>query len=109
MKTKLMVGLLLAGSSLFAETRFSIGIGVGGNGYYPAPPPVVAYAPSPGPGYNWVDGYWDYAGPRRFWHGGYWAAPVYRAAPRYNNYRDRRQDFRDSRDHDRFENRFDRR
>jgi len=79
MKTKLVVALLLAGSSMFAETHFSIGIGVGGYGY--AAPPVVAYAPPcPGPGYTWVDGYWDEAGPRRFWRDGYWAAPIYRSA-----------------------------
>ena len=78
MKTKLVVAMLLAGSSMFAETHFSIGIGVGGYGY--AAPPVVAYAPPyPGPGYTWVDGYWDGAGPRRFWRDGYWAAPVYRS------------------------------
>jgi len=56
MKTKLLVGLLLAGSSLFAETHFSIGIGLGGGygGYYaPYPPPVYVYAPPyPGPGYS---------------------------------------------------------
>lgn len=46
MKTKLLV-MMLAGSSLFAETHISIGIGSGTPGYYP--PPVVAYAPSPCP------------------------------------------------------------
>src|ERR1700675_4087972 len=57
MKTKLVVAMLLAGSSLFAGTHFSIGIGVGGYGY--AAPPVVAYAPPyPGPGYTWGNGYW---------------------------------------------------
>jgi hypothetical protein len=76
MKTKLVVAMLLVGSSMFAETHFSIGIGVGGYGY--AAPPAVAYAPPcPGPGYTWVAGYWDQAGPRRFWRDGYWAAPVY--------------------------------
>jgi hypothetical protein len=67
MKTKLAFAMLLAGSSLFAETHLSIGVGVGGHGY-PAPPPVAAYAPPcPGPGYTWVNGHWDQAGPRRFW------------------------------------------
>jgi len=76
MKTKLLVAALLAGSSLFAETRFSIGVGVG-HGY--AALPVFAYrAPSLGPGYTWVDGYWDQAGPRRTWHNGYWARRSYR-------------------------------
>src|SRR5258708_11038323 len=83
MKTKLLVATLLAGSSLFAETNFSIGIGVGGHGY--AAPPVMAYRPhSPGPGYVWVDGYWDQAGPRRFWHEGYWARSIYRGAYEYD-------------------------
>ena len=90
MKTKLLVVTLLAGSSLFAETHFSIGIGVGGHGY--AAPPVMAYRPhSPGRGYIWVDGYWDQAGPRRFWRDGYWARPSYgrgfAPAPRYDGNR----------------------
>ncbi len=91
MKSKLLVLLLLAGtSSMFARTHISIGIGVGGYGpryyapryyapAYPAyyAPPVVAYEPPcPGPGYSWVPGYW-YGGPRRLWRAGYWAAPVY--------------------------------
>ena len=91
---RLLAGTLLAGSSMFAATHFSIGIGVGGYGYAP-PPPVVVYAPPPvytytppypGPSYTWVDGYWYYAGPRRLWHAGYWRPPVYRSyrvAPRY--------------------------
>jgi len=81
MKTKLLVGLLLAGSSLFAETHVSIGIGLGGGygGYYaPYPPPVYAYAPPyPGPGYSWIDGYWFGFGPSRAWRPGYWARPSY--------------------------------
>ena len=76
MKTKLLVGMLLVGSSLFAETHFSIGIGVGGYGY--APPPVVAYRPPcPGPGYEWTNGYWYESGHRRFWRDGYWARRPY--------------------------------
>jgi hypothetical protein len=48
MKTKLLIGMLLAGSSLFAAPRFSIGIGVGGFGFgYVAPAPVVVYALNP--------------------------------------------------------------
>ena len=86
MKTKLLAGLLFAGSALFAETHVSIGIGVGGRGN--APPPVIAYAPPrPGPGYTWVDGYWSFEGRHRMWHAGYWAPPAYghwyRGAPRY--------------------------
>ena len=90
MKTKLLVGMLLVGSSLFAETRFSIGIGVGGYGY--APPPVVAYAPPyPGPGYEWVGGSWYEGGHRRLWRDGYWARRSYgrgyAVEPRYDRYR----------------------
>src|SRR5712691_9228569 len=81
MKTKVLAVLfLLAGSSLFAGTRFFVGVGVGGYGprYYAPPPPVVAYGPPrPGPGYTWVDGYWYPVGPRRVWRAGYWAPPVY--------------------------------
>ena len=50
MKTKMLMILLLAGTSLFARTHVSIGIGLGGYypyGYYYAPPPVY-YAPPPG-------------------------------------------------------------
>jgi WXXGXW repeat (2 copies) len=99
MKTKLVVAMLLAGSSLFAETHFSIGIGVGGRGYAAAP--VVAYAqpPCPGPGYTWTAGYWDQSGPRRFWRDGYWAAPVYNSGYQasYGFDRDRHDGDRDDR------------
>jgi hypothetical protein len=96
MKTKLIAGLLLAGSCLFAAPRVSIGVAVGTPApvYAPAPyvapvyaapayaapayvapayvpPPAPVYAP--GPGYAWVSGYWYGVGPRRVWHGGYWA------------------------------------
>ena len=90
MKTKLLGVMLLAGSSLFAETHFSVGIGVGGYGY--AAPPVVAYAaPYPGDGYEWIDGYWYQVGPRRLWREGYWGRRSYgrgfAAAPRYEGNR----------------------
>jgi hypothetical protein len=72
----LLTGLLMTGSSLLAETHFSIGIGVGAPGYYGPPPPVaLAYRPPyPGQGYYWVDGYYD---PYGSWFAGYWAAPRY--------------------------------
>ncbi len=85
MKTKLIAGLLLAGSCLFAAPRISIGVGVGvpvpPYGYvapapvYAAPAPVVAVPPAPGVGFTWVAGFWDGFGPHRVWRPGYWAAP----------------------------------
>jgi hypothetical protein len=92
MKRKLITGLLMAGSCLFAAPvfaapRIAVGIGVGagvplaGYGYYgPAPAPayaVPAYvqAPAPALGYTWVGGYWYGVGPGRVWRPGYWAAP----------------------------------
>ncbi|MBI3668035.1 MAG: hypothetical protein HY236_17690 [Acidobacteria bacterium] len=93
MKTKLLVLLLQAGSSLFAGTHVFVGVGVGGYGYGhyapPPPPPVVAYAPPcPGPGYTWVAGYWYPVGPRYYRHAGYWTRPPYAgaywAAPRHH-------------------------
>lgn len=90
MKTKLLVLLLLAGSSLFARTHVFVGVGIGvgypyGYGYYvpapPPPPPVVAYAPPcPGPEYGWVSGYWYPVGPRWYWRAGYWAHRPYLGA-----------------------------
>jgi hypothetical protein len=81
MKTKLMTLLLVAGGSVFAQTRFSIGVQVGAPGYYPpAPAPVVVTSyrpPCPGPGYVWVDGYYDGYGN---WSDGYWAFPPYAGA-----------------------------
>ena len=77
MKKKLIALVLLAGSSAFAQSRFSIGVGIGA--------PVVASRPfSPGPGYTWVDGYYD---PYGNWINGYWAPPVasFGYAPRYDN------------------------
>jgi hypothetical protein len=87
MKTKLLAMVLLAGGSMFAQTRFSIGVGVGGYapGYYPPYPAVQAVVPPcPGPDYNWVDGYWS---PYNAWVSGYWARRPYiggfAVAPRY--------------------------
>jgi WXXGXW repeat (2 copies) len=100
MKTKLLVILLLAGTSLFARTHVSIGIGIGGYypyGYYYAPPPVyyapppVYYEPPPvyyeppvapyyAPGSVWISGYYYPAGPRRVWRPGYWARPPFAGA-----------------------------
>ena len=84
MKTKLLVMMLVAGGSMFAQTRFSVGINFGGPRYAP-PVAVAAYRPmAPGPGYVWVDGYTDEYGN---WVDGYWALPPYAGAywvaPRY--------------------------
>ncbi|HEY1239990.1 MAG TPA: hypothetical protein VGF16_05510 [Bryobacteraceae bacterium] len=106
MKKKLIATMLLAGSALFAETHFSIGVGVGAPAYYPpAPPVVVARPPMPGPGYTWVDGYRN----NGVWMNGYWAPPVVVAprahyvAPRYRRdwNHDRRSDHDRGRDYDR--------
>jgi hypothetical protein len=81
MKTKLLVLVLLAGGSMFAQTRFSFGVNIGGRapGYYTAPAYAVARPAYPGPGYIWVDGYWAENYGRRVWVAGYWTRP----APRY--------------------------
>jgi hypothetical protein len=98
MKTKLIGILLLAGSSLFARSHFSVAIGVGPSYGYYQPAPVVVYNPPPPPvyyapptyvrpGYSWVGGYWYPAGPRWVWRSGYWARRPhprsYWVSPRY--------------------------
>lgn len=78
MKAKLMALTLVAGGSIFAQTRFSVGVNFGSPGYYPPAPAAVAYRPvAPGPGYIWVDGYNDAWGR---WVEGYWASPPYAGA-----------------------------
>src|SRR5450432_845038 len=94
MKTKLsfLAVALIAGGTMFAQSRLSIGVGVGGYGqgaYRPA-----AYAqyqpPCPGPGYSWVDGHWR--------------QPVVTVAPRFaeprhdNAFRGNDRNERDDRD-----------
>jgi len=92
MRTKLLGLLLLAGSSLFAESHWSISVGVGTPYYYaPPPPPVVTYAPtSPGAGYAWVPGYYYPGRAHYVWRPGYWSRPphagAYWVAPRYSNH-----------------------
>ena len=96
MKTKLMALAVLAGGTMFAQTRLSVGVQFGGGGYsqgYYEPAPVyAAQPPCPGPDYYWVDGYWGQNYGRRNWVGGYWnRRPIvvergYES--RYNNYRD---------------------
>ena len=112
MKTKLgvLAVALIAGSTMFAQTRLSIGVGVGGfgPGYYPPPVYSQYVPPCPGPGYSWVDGYWAPQGGHNVWIAGFWRAPIvrgYRMGPRYvapryynsfrGNYRDRGRDHDD--------------
>jgi len=96
--TKLLALALMAGGTMFAQPRVSIGVGVGVGGgyapayasdYYGAPAYAQQYAPPcPGPGYTWVDGYWTPQGGRRVWTSGFWRAPYrggYYVAPRYSN------------------------
>jgi hypothetical protein len=97
MKTKLFFLLLLAGSSLFARSRFSVYVGAGPAYWgpppvvvYSAPPPPVYYAPPvyARPGHVWINGYWAPSGPRWVWHNGYWGrrphSRAYWVSPRYH-------------------------
>jgi hypothetical protein len=87
MKTKLrlLAVALIAGGTMFAQSRLSIGVGFGGYGSGAYPPPTYAQyqPPCPGPGYSWVDGYWNSQGGRNVWSDGYWRRPVVTVAPRY--------------------------
>ena len=96
MKTKLLAVMLLAGGSMFAQTRFSVGVGVGGfGGVYSQQPLPYSYVPSCPAYYTWVDGYCveDYAYRQPFF-GGYRVAPRFdvRFGTRFND-RDDRRDF----------------
>jgi hypothetical protein len=63
MKTKILAGLLLAGSTMFAAPRISFGIGIGAPApVVVAPPVVAAVPPCPGPGYEFIGGYWQFVG-----------------------------------------------
>jgi hypothetical protein len=81
MKTKILAGLLLAGSAAFAAPRVAFGIGIG----VPAPV-VVAAPPCPGPGYVFVNGFWQLPGPG-YWHDGYRRAPAVRYEGRRDHFR----------------------
>ena len=107
MKTKLLAMMLLAGGSMFAQTRFSVGIGFN----QLAPVYTSNIPPCPGPGYTWVDGYWSRNYGRPVWVAGYWNAPVFSTgfgfAPRFDNgFRggDRGRDFDRGRGFDRGRN-----
>ena len=69
-KSKLLAVALIAGSTMFAAPRLSIGVSVGGYGTGAYPPPAYAQQvapPCPGPGYTWVNGYWTPQGGRNVW------------------------------------------
>ena len=75
MRIKLLVLMMLAAGTIFAQ--FSIGVRIGA----PPPPRVVRTQPrSPGPGYYWVGGYWYPVGRHYTWHNGYWTRPAYSGA-----------------------------
>ena len=81
MKKKILAGLLLAGSTMFAAPRVSFGIGFG----VPAPvvvaPPVyAAVPPCPGPGYVWLGGSRVFRGGPGLYLPGYFHGPVYGSA-----------------------------
>ena len=108
MKTKLMALIMVAGGSLFAQTRFSVGVNFGAPGYAPAPVAVAGYRPVvPGPEYVWIDGYHDGWGR---WVAGYWALPPYAGAywvaPRFSGGRFAAGYWDGPRRYDRNDNRF---
>jgi len=115
-KWNLLAVALIAGGTMFAQPRVSIGIGVGGYGpgVYPPPAYAQAYVPAcPGPGYTWVDGYWAPERGRNVWIAGFWRAPYvdrYRVAPRFvePRYEGYRRFDRDNHDRDRDRGRFER-
>lgn len=78
MKKKILAGLLLAGSTMFAAPRIGFGISIG----TPAPvvvapaPVVAAVPPCPGPGYEFIDGYWQFVGTPVVVDHAYHRAPV---------------------------------
>jgi hypothetical protein len=75
MKFRMLALMILAGSAAFAGPRVTAPVQTVA---YPPPPPLVTdVAFVRHPGMVWVPGY---MGPRRTWHGGYWARPPFRGA-----------------------------
>ena len=122
--SKLLALAIVAGGTMFAQPRLSVGIRVGGYAQPPVYNSGYSYGngygydrpPMPGPGYLWVDGYWGVNHGHRFWNQGYWSAPVYREYrrdfDRHDFVRrdfDRRDDRRDYRRDDRRDDYRDRR
>jgi len=77
---KVMIGMMLLASGVFAAPRFAVGVRFG------VPARVAVVRPvCPGPGYVWTDGYY---GPNGVWVAGFWGhGPVVRVAPRYEHAR----------------------
>ena len=74
-KTKLVLLMLLATGTVFAQ--LSVGVRIG------APPRarVLRVQPrSPGADYSWVGGYWYPVGNHYKWHDGYWTRPAFNGA-----------------------------
>ena len=88
MKMKLLAMMLLAGGSMFAQSRFSVGVSVGGFGGGYVQQGYVQ--PCPAPYYSWVNGYCveDYGYGRPFYGGGYRIAPRIETRYRYDNHFD---------------------
>jgi hypothetical protein len=98
MKTKLLAVMLLAGGSMFAQTRFSVGVGFGGQhagSYQPPPSYANDIPPCPGPDYYWVDGYWSQDYGRNTWIAGYWNRQPFRGGYQVTTRFDNRFDNRD--------------
>jgi hypothetical protein len=104
MKTnlRLLAVALIAGGTMFAQSRLSIGIGAYGMGAYPPPAYTQYQPPCPGPGYTWVDGYWAPREGSNAWIAGFWRAPAVAVAPRYIEPRYHNEFRGNDRDHDSF-------
>ena len=88
MKTKLLALIVLAGGSMFAQSRFSVGVAIGsgpGPAYY-RPAPIAA--PAFRPNRVWVAGHWTRTRFGRTWVPGQWvrraAVNPYAASPSRN-------------------------
>jgi hypothetical protein len=98
MKTKLLAMMLLAGgTTMFAQSRFSVGVNVGGVGagfFQSAPSPDYFVPYSPGPDYFFVDGYWARDHGHRRWVAGSWQRRAFNNRSRFDGRYDNR--FRDN-------------
>jgi hypothetical protein len=83
-KLRILAVALVAGGTMFAQPRISVGIGVGGYGpgYYPPSAYSQYVPPCPGPDYVWSDGYWH-----RPFVSGYRVAPRFIEPRNYSSFR----------------------